>query len=274
MPRIAAFPLLISLFLPAATPAIAQEAVSAEDAAQMPEPVREDLSFKVRVDVPIDVVNPYGDVNVRFGGYEHAFDMHTTLQQPNGAARIEMTPVERGGRFVVEPRLPAGVALADGQRLDLVLYVPKGHALTVRTDFGTIDSRNTKSDIDLGSKTGNIFVRGNDGMVVAESTEGNITATLTVAARPGSRQRFASRTGKVSVEVTDAMNLEALLSSSNPFATDYSLQVEHLDGQEPNKRARAVIGKPGEGKDKAEMALESLVGDVRLTRRTVFVDPE
>ncbi|MBX3712524.1 MAG: hypothetical protein KF800_11230 [Lysobacter sp.] len=240
----------------------------------MPEPQREDLSFKVRPGVAIDVRNPYGDVNVRFGGYVHDFDMHTTLQQPAGAARIEMRPAERDGRFVVEPRLPDGVVLAEGQRLDLVLYVPQDHALSVRTEFGTIDSRNTKSAIRLSSKTGNIFVRGNEGPVVAESDEGNVSANLTSAAPRGSRQRFASRTGRVSVEVIDNMDVEVLLASSTPIATDFSLQVEHLDGREPNKRARAVVGRPGEGKDKAEMTIESLAGDIRLSRRAVFVDPE
>lgn len=276
MMRAAVLPMLFCAVLATmALPVAAQEPqVQEEQAAALAEPVREDLSFKVRAGVPIDVFNPYGDVNVRFGGYEHGFDMHTTLQQPEGAATIVMAPVERDGRFVVEPRLPEGVALAEGQRLDLVLYVPQHHALSVRTDFGTIDSRNTKSEVRLSSKTGNIFVRGNEGAVVAESGEGNVSANLTTVAPAGSRQRFASRTGKVSVEVIDAMNVDVVLASSNPIATDYSLSIEHLDGQEPNKRARAVVGKPGEGKDRAEMAIESVVGEIRLTRRAVFVDPE
>jgi hypothetical protein len=250
-------------------PAFAQDAP-----ATMPEPIRLDLSFKLPEGQTIEVDNPHGSVYLRFGGYEHQLDIRATIQQPETAAKFAFEPGARDGRFEVAPRLPEGVGLAEGQRIDLVLYVPKGHAVRARTASGMAESRGLKSDIDLTTDTGEIAVRGTDGTVQARSAEGRIEVTLEDGARAGSEQRIASRTGSVAVNVSDRLNAEVRMSTSQQFATDYSLTVEHLDGQEPNKRAVAVVGKPGEGKRKAVLVLESLGGEVRLVRKGVFVDPE
>lgn len=245
-----------------------------EEMTTMREPIRRDDSFKLPAGQAIQVENVYGSVYLRFGGYEDQLDIRSTVQQPEGAAAIDFQPAERDGRFVVVPRLPGGVALAEGQRIDLVLYVPKGHPVTARSVFGVIESRGLKSDIDLVADTGDIAVRGTDGTVQARTSEGKIEVTFEGTARPGSVQRLSSRTGNIAVIVSDKLDAEVRLSTSQQFATDYSLNVEHLDGKEPNKIATAVVGKPKSGKDKAQVVLETLVSEIRLVRRTVFVDPE
>jgi hypothetical protein len=245
-----------------------------EEMPTMREPIRRDDSFKLPAGQAIQVDNAYGSVYLRFGGYEDQLDIRSTVQQPEGAAAIDFQPVERDGSFVVVPRLPAGVALAEGQRIDLVLYVPKGHPVTARSVFGVIESRGLKSDIDLGTDTGDIAVRGTDGTVQARTSEGKIEVTFEGTARPGSIQRLSSRTGNIAVIVSDKLDAEVRLSTSQLFSTDYSLIVEHLDGKEPNKIATAVIGAPKSGKEKAQVVLESLVSEIRLQRRGVFVDPE
>jgi hypothetical protein len=252
-------------------PAAAQQA----DAVQtMPEPIRLDLSFKLPDGQPIRVDNAYGSIYIRFGGYEHQLDIRATIQQPQGAAEFAFQPGAKAGRFMVTPVLPEGASLAEGQRIDLVLYVPKGHAVTARTGFGVVESRGVKSDLDLTTVSGEIAVRGTDGTVQAQTDDGRIEVTLEDGARPGSMQRIASRTGIVAVNVSDKLDAEVRLSTSQQFATDYSLTVRHLDGQEPNKTALAVVGSPKPGKQKAELVLESLGGEVRLQRKGVFVDPE
>ncbi len=241
---------------------------------QMQEPQRRDDSFKLPAGQAIQVDNPYGSVYLRFGGYEHQLDIRSTVQQPDGAAVITFLPTAQDGRFIVAPRLPEGVVLAEGQRIDLVLYVPKGHPVTTRTVAGVIESRGVKSDIDLTTGSGDIAVRGTDGTVQARTSDGRIEVTLVDRARSGSVQRLSSRTGGVTVHISDKLDAEVLLSTSHQFSTDYSLVVEHRDGQEPNKVATAGIGAPKSGKDKAQLVLESLVGEVRLQRKGVFVDPE
>jgi hypothetical protein len=258
----------VSPILPAA------EAMPQEEAQTMREPLRRDDSFKLPAGQAIHVDNRYGSVYMRFGGYEDQLDIRSTVQQPDGAAMIAFQPAAKDGRFEVVPRLPEGVELAEGQRIDLVLYVPKDHPVMVRTLSGTIESRGLKSDIDLGTDTGEIAVRGTAGTVQARTSEGRIEVTLEDGARPGSVQRLASRTGGVAINVSDKLDAEVKLSTSHQFSTDYSLTVEHRDSEEPNKVATAVVGTPKSGKDKAQVVLESLVGEVRLLRKGVFVDPE
>ncbi|NOT86986.1 MAG: hypothetical protein HOP03_02260 [Lysobacter sp.] len=259
----------------AASPSLLAAENPQEEAQTMDEPLRRDDSFKLPAGQAIQVDNAYGSVYLRFGGYEDQLDIRSTVQQPDGAATIVFTPAAREGRFEVAPKLPDGIALAQGQRIDLVLYVPKDHPLTVRTGFGSIESRGLKSDIDLGTDTGDIAVRGTEGTVQARTGEGKIEVSLSdSSARPGSVQRMTSRTGNVAIIVSDKIDVEATLSTSNQFATDYSLTIVHHDGKEPNKVATAVIGKPKSGKDRAQVVLESLVGEVRVIRKGVFVDPE
>jgi hypothetical protein len=241
---------------------------------QMQEPQRRDDSFKLPAGQAIQVDNPYGSVYLRFGGYEHQLDIRSTVQQPDGAAVITFKPAARDGRFNVVPQLPEGVMLAQGQRIDLVLYVPQAHPVTVRTVAGVIESRGLKSDIDLVTDSGEIAVRGTDGTVQARTGDGRIEITLEDGARPGSVQRIVSRTGGVTVNVSDKLDAEVRLSTSHQFSTDYSLTVEHRDGEEPNKVATAVVGAPKSAKDRAQVVLESLVSEVRLQRKGVFVDPE
>ncbi len=257
-----------------ASPVLLAAGSAQEQMPTMREPLRRDDSFKLPAGQAIQVDNVYGSVYLRFGGYEDQLDIRSTVQQPEGAAAIDFQPAARDGSFVAAPHLPAGVALAEGQRIDLVLYVPKGHPVTVRSVFGVVESRGLKSDIDLATETGDIAVRGTEGTVQARTGEGRIEVTFEGTARPGSRQRLSSRTGNIAVIVSDKLDAEVRLSTSQLFSTDYSLTIEHLDGKEPNKIATAVVGTPKSGKEKAQVVLESLVSEIRLQRRGVFVDPE
>lgn len=256
-----------------ASPALPAAGAGQDTAETMREPQRRDDSFKLPAGQPIQVDNPYGSVYMRFGGYEHQLDIRSTVQQPDGAASIAFQPAARDGRFEVAPRLPEGVTLAEGQRIDLVLYVPQDHPVMVRTASGVIESRGLKSDIDLGTDSGEIAVRGTAGTVQARTGDGRIEISLEDPAPPGSIQTITSRTGTVAVNVSDKLNAEVRMSTSQQFATDYSIAVEYHDGEEPNKVATAVVGTPKAGKDKARIVLESLVSEVRLLRKGVFIDP-
>ncbi len=257
-----------------ASPSLSAAEAGQDSAETMREPQRRDDSFKLPEGQPIQVENPYGSVYMRFGGYVHQLDIRSTVQQPDGAASIVFQPAARDGRFEVAPRLPQGVELAQGQRIDLVLYVPKGHAVTVRTASGVIESRGVKSDLDLGTDSGEIAVRGTVGTVQARTGDGRIEISLEDNAPPGSIQTMTSRTGTVAVNVSDKLDAEVRMSTSQQFATDYSITVLHRDGEEPNKVATAVVGTPKSGKDKARIVLESLGSEVRLLRKGVFIDPE
>jgi len=240
----------------------------------VPEAVRNDLSATVPAGMPVLIDNPYGNVYLRFGGYEHAVDIHSTLQQPAGAAQITLHRGEENDRYLIAPRLPTGAVLAEAQRMDLAVYVAQGHAVTVRTAGGDIESRGLKSDIDLKSIAGKIAVRGTEGTVQAETTDGSIEVSLVTPARPGSTQRFASTTGNIALGTADQLDARVRMATSGLFATEYSIEVTHRDGEEPNKTARATIGAPGSDKTVTEVLLESRRGDIRLLRRAVYTQAE
>ena len=254
------------LCLLAAGSALAQDATPAAR-----EPLREERSFRLPAGRQIDVENRYGSVFVRFGGYEHQFDLQTTQQQPEGAPAIEVESAAHDGVFKVVVRMPAGASLAEGQRMDLVLYVPQAHSLRVVTTFGGIESRGVKSDIDLQSESGDITARGTAGRLRLHSDDGNLQAAIDGAARAG-EQRLSTRTGNIALGVTDALDADIRMRSSGLLTTDYSLEIAHRDGEEPNKDAQLAVGKPAQGEQRATIVLESRAGAIQLLRRAVFVE--
>ena len=241
----------------------ARNAVAASPAAAT-EPERRDFSATLDEGQPVVIDNPYGDVRLRFGGYAHALDIHVVLQQPAAAAPIALEPLDDKARYRLAPRLPAGAIVADGQRLDVVAFIPTGHPVSVRTEQGLIESHGVRGDIDLHSVSGDIAIRGTQGRVRAQTGAGAIEASFN-SAPMASQQRLATTTGNIVLAVDDRLDAALDLATSGVFATEFSLAVERLAGQEPNKRARTVVGQ-----EHARITLESRRGEIRLLRRSAF----
>ncbi len=228
---------------------------------------RVNLITQLSPGTPVLIDNPYGDVRLRFGGYQHEVELHGVLQQPAGAAPIVTAPTQDDTGWQLVPRLPEGAILADGQRLDVVLYVAEGLPVRVITESGLIEVRGIKANLSARSRSGNIRVRGVSGVVDLETDDGRIEAAMEQAPT-GSHQRLRTRTGPIITGIADDLNSRIMLSTSGVFGTEYSLQVEHLSGQEPNKRAQAVVGEP-----RADLEIGSLRGEIRLLRRAAAFVP-
>lgn len=254
---------------PPQPPVQAQVAASATAPGTDIQPLRRDFDATLTANEPVAIDNPYGDVRLRFGGYAHALAIHAVLQEPASAQPIELLPARESGRYLIAPRLPAGAIAAQGQRMDLVVFIPTGHAVSVRTERGLIESHGVRGDINLRSTAGDISMRGTQGRVQAETGAGSIEASLNPAP-PASRQRLATTTGNIVLAVDDKFDAELELATSSVFATEYSLHVQALAGQEPNKKASASIGDVKAGKRKAKLVVESRRGEIRLLRRTGF----
>jgi hypothetical protein len=242
----------------AASPAVATPVAEAA------EPQRLDFSATLADGLGVTIDNPYGDVRLRFGGFAHALEIHAVLQQPADAAPITVQPGVDSGRYRFAPRLPAGAIVSEGQRLDVVAFIPRGHAVTVRAEHGLIESHGVRGDIDLESVSGDIAIRGTQGRVQAQTGVGAIEASLNAAPK-ASRQRLATTTGNIVLAVDDRLDAALELATSGVFATEFSLDVEPLANQEPNKRARTTIGD-----DDAHISVESRRGEIRLLRRSAF----
>jgi hypothetical protein len=225
---------------------------------------RSDFAATLAVGTPVTIDNPYGDVHVRFGGFEHKVDGHAVLQEPAGAAHIGLVPAAVRGRYAVAPRLPDNARLQEGQRLDLSVFVPEGHDLEITTEQGLIDVRGVHGDVELSSVGGDITLRAIRGAIQAQTGDGAIEASLGTAPR-GAHQRLATTTGSLQVGVDDGLDAAVRMATSAQFATDYSIQVERRVGEEPNKVARTVIGE-----NHSTLALDSRRGEIRLLRRARF----
>jgi len=252
--------------------AVSATAAAPDASAGVPDSVslttRSDYAATLPTGRAVMIDNPYGDVHVRFGGFEHKVETHAVLQEPNGAAHIALEPGDTQNFYSLVPRLPAGTTLSEGQRLDLAVLIPEGHALRVRTEQGEIDVHGVRGDVDLRSGNGNINLRGISGAIRAETGAGQIEAALGTAPRK-SAQRLATRTGMLIVAVDDALDADVELATSGVFATEYSLKVMPRPGEEPNKRARSLIGR-----DTAKLTLESRRGEIRLLRRAGFTQSD
>lgn len=250
-------------------PSARQEHAPAAQADATPSPERRDFSATLAEDQIVTIDNPYGDVRLRFGGYAHALEIHAVVQQSATATPIAIEPADDGARYLLAPRLPAGALLAEGQRVDLVAFVPLGHTVDVRTEHGLIESRGVHGDVDLASVAGDIAIRGTQGRVLASTGAGSIEASFDTAPK-ASRQRLQTTTGNIVLAIDDRLDATLEMATSGVFATEFSLDVERLAGQEPNKRARAVVGTDDR---KARIDISSLRGEIRLLRRSAFTSP-
>ena len=246
-------------------PVLAQAPVAASEPmadVAMADPVRMDQKSTLAAGQAIEISNPYGNVYLRFGGYEHELEIHAVSQFPASGKPAVVTPQRRGATVFVSPILDKKTPAAQ-QRVDLTLYIPKDHALKVRS-AGAIEGRGLQSDVDLLTDTGTISGRGISGSVSAQTGSGDISLSMEPAPA-GSRQRFQSATGSITLGLPESFNARLALKTSGVFATEYSLDVTPLRGQEPNKSARTTVGE-----DKAEVVVESLRGDIRLLRNHAF----
>jgi len=248
----------------ASSPATAPALTTTEVDPAVPQMERLTLSETLQAGVPVEIDNPYGNVGLRFGGYAHRVEVQAVRQEPAEVEAIRIEPQTADGRWLLAPRLPAGTLIAEGQRLDVVVFVPDGHAVTVVTERGAVDARGLHSDLTIRSTAGELAIRGTKGTVNAQTGSGQIEIALGQAP-VGSVQRLSTKTGNIIVGVDDGLNADVALSTSGVFATEYSLQVEHMQGQEPNKQAIATVGTAA-----ARVELSSARGEIRLLRRASY----
>lgn len=212
---------------------------------------------------PIRIDNPYGDVRIRFGGYESTLEWRTVAQNAAATHKIAVSG-DNQSSYVVSARLPEGIAVAPDQRIEITAYVPKGHDLEILTEHGLIEVRGVQANVRARSATGNISFRGIVGLIDVETGGGNIEGQIDPAAA-GTRQHVGTTTGNIVLGLVDGMNATLDLATSGVFATEFSVDIVPQPGQEPNKTARAVIGKP-----ESNIEVVSKRGEIRLLRRLEF----
>jgi len=220
----------------------------------------------------VRIDNPYGNVYSRFGGYGNELEVLATIQRLESELPALGVTFDRGESVLavrIGPSAPdVDAAIETRDRIDLVVFVPQGVGLEVRTRDGSVEAKGLKGDVTVSSITGDVQIRGIAGRVQAKSARGRIAATLETGATD-QPQSLATETGEIEVHLWEDAHHAVRIETSGEISTDFSLTVEHLPGQEPGKYALATVGEGG-----ASLLLTSKQGNVRLLRLQRSFKPE
>ena len=216
------------------------------------------------------VINEFGRIYGRFGGYENKAEILATIQRletDKPELTVSFTPNESGLEVRVGPVAgpdgvtpPAAKGFETRDRIDLVVFVPLEVTLDAETRADLIAVKKLKSDLSAKSFKGDLQIRSVDGHVSAATERGQISATLEtgVTDRP---QELTTVTGDIEVHLWQDANMNVRLATSGEISTDFSIDIEHRDQEEPGKYGRATVGKGG-----PDLSLRSKRGRVRLLR--------
>jgi len=213
----------------------------------------------------VRAVNPHGNVYARFGGYENQLEVLSTGQRiefdrPELEVRIDRS--DEGVELTVGPAPgstdASGVERRD--RIDLVLFVPLGATLDVRTVDGAIEAKGLKGELIASTTSGEIRIRGVEGRVRAKSVRGRISVALENATTD-QPQELTTETGDIEAYLWEDAAMRVEVATSGRISTDFSLEIEHRRFEEPGKRATAVVGPGG-----PKLTLSSKRGAVSLLR--------
>lgn len=258
---------LFALFLFPAGLGLAQAPPPAEPAFELE---RTQWLGKARAGTTVVVVNPFGDVRARFGGYEGVVEVQAVLQHfAAEGPRLVVEPVtgEDGVRIGVGHRSDTGGELSTrrlaGQkkRVDLVVFVPAGVALRTATEDGYTEIRGLKGDVEARSTSGDLQVRSVEGDLSLASESGSIVAVPEPLDRT-TTQKLSTRSGGVEVYLYEEAHFTLRAATRGWVSTDFSLTLT-ADPNDPQlKRAEATIGK---GTTPIEVTCGE--GHVRLIRK-------
>jgi len=215
----------------------------------------------------ITVSNPFGDIRLRFGGREPTLEVAAAVQQlSKDGRRLEVTVKPRDDGTAVDVRVgvvakgsaetkdPAGspstaeaVSRSElGQsRADVFVLVPAvGLAVHAEARDGLLECREVRADVELVTRAGTIDCREVTGRISATSQSGEINVVL----EPGATdqpQHLQTTTGDITLFAADEADLDVTLTSSGELTTDFSIDIEHRDSEEPDKLATARVGAGG-----------------------------
>jgi hypothetical protein len=220
--------------------------------------------------LPIRVVNPFGDIRLRHGEADQQLEVAAVLQQlAVDGARLSLDVDVSGDavevsiiRYDYQGNPVTEVPRGDLARADLAVMVPDGGTVQAETTAGLLECRGVRADLDLRTDRGTIQAAGNRGAITAHSNSGAMEITLEPGATRAA-QTLTSDTGEIVVLTPPSNDIDVTMTTSGSFTTDFSLEVEHRDGTEPDKIATATIGEGG-----AALNMSSRRGDLTLHRVT------
>ena len=198
----------------------------------------------------IEVINPFGNIYARFGGYKSKVELIATIQHfTEQGAPLTLSTRRADGKLSVtieapDDAVPHEFRAKRKDRVDIVVFVPLESPIHAKTELGAIQAKGVRSDFTAESIAGDIRLRSIKGAVNASSERGNVTITLEDGYAKGD-QRFTSTTGDIELYIWEDANYVADIATSAEIATDFSMTIDHRRFEEPSKYGKATIGKDG-----------------------------
>ncbi len=241
------------------------------------EPTRTNIKDVLPTGLALKISNDFGEVRLRFGGFEHALEVTSVAQAPIGQAMPSLSFDRKTG--MISTSLPSKATTSLGQRIDIVVFVPEKHEVQVSTLRGMVEIRGLRSVITVRSDSGNIAARGVQAAMNLETGSGSIDVSLNDAVL-NAQQRFSTRTGVITASFGPAQVAELALATSALIATEFSVEITERAGEEPNKTGVVRLGSMANAEElsaaqtKNKIELSSKRGELRLYRRQAYLEVE
>ncbi len=245
-----------------------------------PEPTRTSIKEILPAGLALKISNDFGEVRLRFGGFEHAMEVTAVAQSPIGQAMPGVAFDAKSG--LISTFLPPESATVLGQRIDIVVFVPEKHDVQVSTLRGMVEIRSLRSAVTVRSDSGNIAARGVLAALDLQTGSGSIDVAMNDALL-NVPQRLNTRTGVITASFGPAQVAELALSTSALIATEFSVEITEKPGEEPNKTGVVRLAGIAKGaaantqdllaaQQKNRIELSSKRGELRLYRRQAYLE--
>ena len=256
------------------------EAAPSAELQYAPEPTRTIIKEVLPTGLALKINNDFGEVRLRFGGFEHALEVTAVAQAPIGQAMPGVRFDAQSG--VISTFLPPDATAALGQRIDVVVFVPEKHDVQVSTLRGMVEIRSLRSAVTVRSDSGNIAARGVLAALDLQTGSGSIDVAMNDAPL-NVAQRLNTRTGVITASFGPAQVAELALSTSALIATEFSVEITERPGEEPNKTGLVRLAGLANGAGanaqellaaqvKNRIELSSKRGELRLYRRQAYLE--
>jgi hypothetical protein len=204
----------------------------------------------------VKINNPFGDVRLRFGGYSSDMEVLAIAQNLDGKLKVVSRSTAQSDVIEVKPANKG--SKPHQSRIDLVVMVPQGKSVEVRTDAGLVEAKGVRDALSIATGSGDVRLNKNKAALQVNTDSGNIAAVLAKGVTE-KEQVFASKTGNVSVWVAENDAATVHMETSGDLITHFSLDVQRIPHAEPDKKAIATINGGGN-----RLLLKSRQGQVAI----------
>lgn len=205
----------------------------------------------------VRVHNPWGDIRVR-NHAESTVKVDAAIQRIGTPrpTRPEIEVIDGDGHVSVEVRYPQASIEPRTGRVDLIVFVPRGSSLDVRTLDGYIEIRKTHNPVRAQSTSGQISLV-NEGSASLTTDSGEIHLR---PIRPGwGRLTAHSNNGLVAAFLPQSPNLSVEVTTANQVSAEFDLE----------RSGDSWKTESGDGRDRVEISSQ---GEIKLYK--VFLSPE